>query len=131
MYSIILLATFAVGPFLLSRLMTSGSVRLASLLSEDTIAGTLQLGIPWTPRQRSILGQQGPYTPSFLNNTTLPPIWSPKLHTERDEMLSAVIIVSPASLYHLALAVALKMALILRLAPSCNGIPPDILLLRS
>lgn len=51
------------------------------------------LRIPWTPRQRSILACQGPYTPSFLNSTP-PSAASPEDAQGRPYDLIGVVIVS-------------------------------------
>lgn len=51
------------------------------------------LRIPWTPRQRSILACQGPYTPSFMNST--PPLAAPPEDAQgRPYDLIGVVIVS-------------------------------------
>ena len=80
-------------PGTLKYLRTSLSPSRPGCISEDPAALALQLQIPWSSRQRSILGHQGPYTPPFLN-FTLPPVRHAEPGQEEGEVLAAVIIVS-------------------------------------
>jgi hypothetical protein len=64
----------SIATFLYYRSPFSTLSKQSSAYEQTEHKGALEfspLRIPWTPRQRSILACQGPYTPSFLNSTRL------------------------------------------------------------
>ena len=113
-------------PGTLKYLRTSLSPSRPGCISEDPAALALQLQIPRSSRQRSILGHQGPYTPPFLN-FTVPPVRHAEPGQEEGEVLAAVIIVSPRRFNQSKLHGGRLTRESRSISRSCNDMPLDIL----